>query len=185
MKNKRTKNELLPQQRYQKKYRQHQSYKGLVRFELQVNAESKTIFEDMVKAAAEEYIEPHGERQRMAKARIRIFDEITKDIKHEFFILKDQIKALKDEITALSPSFFKSDETQSIPLPEAIRALPDDPDRLKALLAKTYKEAQQARLAAIEYKRRAEQFEKLYEAATNYNDKLTSQLKAAGEFIEE
>ena len=185
MRNKRSKNELRPQQRYQKKYRQHQSHKGLARFELQVSAESKVIFEDMVKAAAEEYIEPHGERQRMAKARIRIFDEITKDIKHEFFTLKDQIKALKDEITALSPSFFKSDETQSIPLPEAIRALPDDPKRLKALLARTYKEAQQARLAAREYKRKAEQYESLYEAASSYNDKLTLQLKEAGAFIEE
>ena len=48
----------------------------------------------MVKAAADEYIEPYSEKQRMAKARVQIFDEITEDIRHEFFTLKNQVAAL-------------------------------------------------------------------------------------------
>ena len=155
----------LPQP--QKKYRQSQANKGLVRFELQVHARAKARFEEMLKAAADEIALPWDPRRRLAKA------------------LKDQIQSLKEEIKALSPSFFKTNPSDQTPLPEAIRVLPDNPQQLKALLAKTYREGQHAKLAAKEYKRRAGQYEALYEVATHYNDELRGKLKEQGLFVEE
>ena len=168
----------------QKKYRQSQTNKGLMRFELQVHARAKARFEEMVSAAADEVVLPWDPRRRLAKARAQVFDEITQGITHEFFALKDQIAALKEEIKALSPSFFKTNQADQTPLPEAIRALPDEPQQLKALLANTYREAQQAKLAAKQYKRQADQYEELYETTSNYNDELKKQLKEQGVLIE-
>ncbi len=168
----------------QRNYRQSQGNKGLVRFELQVNTESKARFEAMVEAAAEEFSAPWDLRQRKAKARAQIFDEITQGTTHEFFELKDQIGALKEEITALSPSFFTSDTTEQIPLPEAIAALPDDPKHLKAVLAKTHRQAQGFKQAAHEHKRQAQQFQALYDTVNKYNDELKEQLKQEGLFVE-
>lgn len=172
------------QQVAQKKYRKAQSQKGLVRFELQVSSESKQRFEAMVKAAAEEYEIPWDSRQRMAKARAQIFDKITQDITHEFTALQQQIENLKEEVKALSPSFFKSDLQEQTPLPEAIRALPDDPKSLKHLLAKLHLAKQQAVLAANQYKRNAEQYQKLYDATSNYNEKLKKRLREYETFVE-
>ncbi|ATN83090.1 hypothetical protein AYO24_10455 (plasmid) [Coxiella burnetii] len=161
----------------QKKYRRSQANKGLVRFELQVRADAKKRFEAMVQAAAEEYPEPWNERQRMAKARARIFEEITQGTLHEFFTLKEEIERLKEEVKTLSPQFFQSENIAPTPLPEAIRSLPDNPQQLKAILAKIYQTGLQAQLAVKEYKRRAEQYLKLYEAASNSNEELKSRLK--------
>lgn len=160
---------------YQKKYRQKQEAKGLARFEIQIPAETKAKFDELVEAVAEEYAHPHSKRQRIALARIQVFEEITQDITHEFFELKDRIQALKDEIKALSPNFFKN-KTDNIPLPEAIRSLPDDPHKLKKLIAKLYQGLQVAKLSATEEKRRAKQYEALYNTTSDYNDKLRSKL---------
>ena len=60
-----------------------------------------------------------------------------------------------------SPHLFLNPMTDSIPLSQA-SALPDDLQQLKALLAKTYCEAQQVKLATNEYKkRRADQYHEL------------------------
>ncbi len=90
----------------QQKYRQAHASMELVRYELQVNAESKARFENLVRAVADEYESPWDERQRMAKARCQVFDEITQDVVHEFAGLQVHIDSLKAEIKALSPSFF-------------------------------------------------------------------------------
>ena len=162
---------------HQKKYRRAQKNKGLVRFELQVSAESKSRFDTLVREAAEEYPAPWDPRRRLAKARAHVFDEITQNISHEFFTLKDQIQALKAEIKALSPQFFKTSGTDKTPLPEAIRALPDDPKKLKTVLASIYQEAQYAKQETLKYQRLAEQYEELYEAASNYNEELQSKIE--------
>lgn len=174
----------MPRPNDQKKYRTSQSNKGLIRYELQVKERSKAQFETLVAAAAEEYSEPWSPRQRRAKARVQIFDDITQGITHDFTALQRQIRALKEEVAALSPTFFKSDAKDSTPLPEAIRALPDDTRQLKTLLARTYREAQQDKLDTKKYKRLSEQYRELYEVATNYNDELKSRLQKKGEFVQ-
>ena len=113
-----------------------------------------------------------------------MFDEIAQGISHEFFVLQDRITALKEEIKALSPSFFKSKTPDKTPLPEAINALPDDPEQLKVLLAKTYQEAQQAKRDAIKYKKHSDQYQELYEVTNDYNDELKQQLKELGVSID-
>lgn len=161
----------------QKKYRQSKATQGFARFELQVRTESKDKFEAMVDAAAEEYLKPWNLRQRRALARARIFDEIIEGSLHEFMTLKDQIESLKNEVKALSPSFFKDALSEKIPLPEAISSLPDDPQKLKALLARIFNEVQTAKSAANRSKELADQYEKLYEASSRYNEKLSKKLK--------
>ena len=156
----------------QQKYRQAQANKGLVRYELQISAESKAKFESLVNAAADEYDYPWNQRQRMAKARVQIFDEITQGVLHDFQALQNQIIALKEEVAALSPTFFKSNTPDQTPLPHAIESLPDDPSKLKRLLANFYKTAKQAMTAGQEHKRRAKQFEELYNVSSSYVDEL-------------
>lgn len=161
-----------------KKYRKSQRNKGVTRFELQVSNAAKARFDALVTEAANEYTTPWDPRQRLAKARAQVFDEITQGVTHEFFTLKDQIEALKAEIKALSPQFFKTSKADKTPLPEAINALPNDPKQLKALLAKTYQEAQHAKRETIKYQRAAKQYEALYQAAYNYNEELKAKLEA-------
>lgn len=163
------------QQDRQKKYRQKQNTKGMARFEIQIPIETKARFDELVEAIADEYVQPFDIRRRIALARVQVFENITKGISHDFSHLKDKIESLREEIKALSPSFFKT-ETNKTPLPEAISALPDDPKTLKSLLAKLYQETQASKLAVVEYKRRAKQFEELYEASDRYNDELKQKL---------
>ena len=165
---------------YQKKYRQKQEAKGMARFEIQLPAKTKAKFDELVDAVAEEYARPHSKRQRIALARIQVFEEITQGITHEFFELKDKISSLKAEIKALSPNFFKS-KIDNTPLPEAISTLPDNPKKLKQLIAKLYQGLQAAKLTATEEKRRAKQFEALYNASNDYNDKLKAKLNLTNE----
>ncbi len=166
-----------PSQNKHKMYRTSQRKKGLVRYELQVDVQAKARFEELVQAAADEFEAPWDIRRRMAKARALVFDEVTSGVTHDFFALKEQIEALKEEIKILSPSFFKSDLSLKTPLPEAIRNLPDDSQQLKSLLAKLYTESQHAKLQATEYKRKADQFESLYNASSDYNDELKRKLE--------
>jgi len=165
-------NRLNRQQHAQKKYRQTQRHKGLVRYELQISEDAKVRFETLATCAAEEIASPWDPRRRLAKARAQVFDEITQGISHEFFALKDQIAALKAEIQVLSPQFFKHKTGHKTPLPEAIRALPNDPKMLKAHLAQFYQDSIQAKRDALKYKRLSEQFQELYEVSSNYNDEL-------------
>jgi len=168
------KNTLNRKQLAQKKYRQTQQNKGLVRYELQISAEAKARFETLATSAAEEIAAPWDPRRRLAKARAQVFEEITQGVTHEFFALKDQITALQTEIKALSPQFFKQKTSHKTPLPEAIRALPDDPKRLKAHLAQFYQDMQIAQREALKYKRLSAQFEALYDVASKQNEALKS-----------
>ena len=164
----------------QKKYRKAQANKGLVRYEIQITEESRDRFEEMVRAVAAEYVEPFSEKRRAAKARIQIFEELTQDIVHEFFALKDQITALREQVNALAPSFFKASVNASTPLPDVIKSLPDDPAKLKQILFKVYSDLQKTKLSAAEYKRQSEQFLQLYELADKRVDELSLQLQATG-----
>jgi hypothetical protein len=159
----------------QKKYRQSQDIKGLVRFEIQLPKDVKQRFDELVEVVADEYPAPWDKRRRISKARVRVFSEITQGVSHEFFNLKDRILALKEEIKALSPNFFKT-KIEKTPLPEAISALPDQPKQLKQLLASLYRGLQAAKLSAVEHKRRADQFEKLYNVSSDYNDQLKEEI---------
>jgi hypothetical protein len=127
----------LINQNKQQRYRKSQSGKGLVRFEIQVSKETKERFDAMVNEAAKEFITPQDTRQRIAKARARVFDELTNNLGHDFFTLRDQIDQLKAEVKALSPTFFETSDYLNTPLPEAVSALDDDPKKLKQLLATT------------------------------------------------
>lgn len=135
--------------KYQEKYRQQQSQKGLVRYEIQVSREAKARFEAAVTARADEYPAPYSERARKAKARSELFEEITQDVVHEFFALKERIQALEQEIQALAPKYFKTPSHGMPPIPQAIASLPNDPEHLKALLAKSHLECQNAKLAVL------------------------------------
>ena len=156
----------------QTKYRHSQTEKGLVRFELQVSSDTKAKFDELVAVAADEIALPDYTRQRIAKARAQVFDEITGGINHEFFVLKDKLKALQDEITALSPDLTKTPVSENTPIPQAVSALPDDPKRLKQLLAYYYQQALNANRLAKSYKEDSDRYLDLYEVATNYNDQL-------------
>lgn len=160
----------------QKKYRKKQANSGLVRYEIQVHNKTKQQFEQLVEVAAEEIPSPWSLRQRMAKARTRLFDEISKGVLHDFFELKEKIRGLRAEIAALAPTYFKSVDANEVPLPEAITALPDDPKKLKKLLAITHAETQQAKLNESESKRIADQYEALYNAQTTENERLKQHL---------
>ena len=137
-------------QEKQTKYRHTQADKGFVRFEIQVSQKTKARFDEMVNAIADEYEAPWDERRRKAKARADLFDQLTQGIHPDFIALEKKLLALQNEIQALSPSFFKSND--QIPLPEAIRALPDDAEQIKQILAKTYRETQSVKLLLNEYK---------------------------------
>lgn len=159
----------------QKKYRTNQSKKGLVRYEMQISKSSKLKFEELVTVAADEYKEPYSEKQRKTIARKDLFEQMIEGNLHEFDELKQRIKSLEEEIEALAPKFFSDRKTKS-PLPSAIKALPDDPGHLKALLSKFFSEGQQAKREAKEYKRRAEQYEELYRVVSDHCEELERQV---------
>jgi len=168
---------LRKQPNKQKKYRQRQSQQGLVRFELQINAEAKARFEQLVEAVAEEYETPWDKRQRLALARNKVFNQIIEGTVHEFRFLKQQIDELKQEIAALSPTFFTSTGSTPTPLPEGIRSLPDDPAQLKSIIATLHHDCQHSQQTAQKYQHAAEQFEKLYDASSRYNQDLLLKLQ--------
>lgn len=167
----------IKQPNHQKAYRQSQSNKGLVRYELQISAASKARFEESVTAAADEFDKPWDIRQRKAKARALLFDELTQGINHDFYVLKEEAKALRKEIKALSPSFFKDQLNPNQPIPEAIQALPDDPAQLKRLLSSLYSKAQQSKQNASKNEHLAKQYEELYNVSSQYCEELKQQLQ--------
>ena len=160
----------------QHKYRQAQETKGLVRFEIQLPSTLKKQFNDLVDKVADEYEEPWDKRQRVTQARTQLFEELTQDMRHEFGTLLQEIDQLKEEIKALSPTFFKTEKAEQTPIPEAIKSLPDDPTQLKQLLTQLYQNLQATKLRAHHYQRSNEQLEALYEAANQYNEQLKQKL---------
>lgn len=168
----------------QKKYRQAQENKGLVRYEIQVKKETKDKFEKMADAAAEEYIAPLDKRQRLAKARSDVFDKLVHGIEHKFTALQEQIQSLKDEVASLSPAYFKATSKSKTPLPEVISSLPDDPHKLKRILAETYRVAQIAKISSKQNKEDADRLQRLYDASYDYNETLEKKLKELKEIME-
>lgn len=157
---------------HQKKYRKKQANKGFVRYELQIPHEVKNKIEQLVTEIAKEYNAPYDQRRRLALARAQLFTELTADTQHDFTQLKAQISALRKEIAAVAPSFFIKKDSHTIPLPNAIAQLPDNPSDLKQLVAKFHHQYTAADKAMKDYKAQAEQYFKLYNALNDENDRL-------------
>lgn len=173
--------------KYQEKYRKHQAQKGLVRYELQISKEARDRFEEAVTARADEYPTPYSERARKAKARAALFEEVTQSVVHEFFVLKERIQALEQEIQALAPKYFKAPTQGMAPVPQAIASLPNDPEYLKTLLAKSHFECQNAKLAVLKLDKdlksteaKLSQQEALLSAIDSQNEELRKQLTLLG-----
>ena len=143
------------------KYNKNQQDKGFSRLEISIPNKLKQEFEAMAEAISEEFIEPEDRRQRLAKAKVQLIEELTKNINHEFFTLKEKIAKLESMVEFLSPSFeaHKGDH----PLPSFVENLSDDPVLLKGIIANLHKDKCTYQLQAKEYKRRSEQYLKLYE----------------------
>ena len=157
----------------QQHYRKNQANKGLVRYELQIPESVKVKIETLVAAIADEYDTPYDKRRRLARARAQLFTELTSDTQHDFIQLKAQIAALKEELATVAPAFFIKKDTETTPLSHAIAELPNDnPEALKQLIAKFYREAQKATQELKTYKERANNYYQLYEALTDENDRL-------------
>ena len=165
---------------YQNDYRKKQKRNGMTRYEIQIPETLKNQIEQIAHESAQEMVVPRSYKQRMAKARIQVLKESTQGVRHEFFELKDRIKALQQQITALSPSFFESEVDDKAPLPDAINALPDESLKLKQIIASIYKVSQVAKTQAIESERQAKQYQKLYNMADAENDRLKGIIEAEG-----
>ena len=157
---------------YQKDYRKKQQASGLVRYELQVPKRLKAVMEEMASEVAEEYASPRSLKQRMCKARAEVLQKATQNIRHEFFELKDRIRELTAQVTALSPSFFKTSEQDNTPIPDAISSLPDDPKQLKQLLARTYKDMQTAKVRLSQVESDSKRYLALYDLEMKESERL-------------
>lgn len=155
----------------QKIYRENQKERGLVRYEIQVSAKSKEKFEEVVNAVSEEYVKPYDKRKRLAKARAQVFDDLTNDITHEFFELKDRLKKQAETIKALSPTF-KTNDIGELIVPDTVKKLPDDPEKLKLLITKLYTETNTLKTELENVKRVSEQYRALYETVSNENERI-------------
>lgn len=167
-----------------RKHRKKQVDQGLVRLEFQIDKGLKARFEQMVEELADEYPEPYDERRRKAKARRELFEKGISQQSVQFAGCEARIEALKSELAAVSPKFFKSADDRTIALPESIAVLPDNPLQLKRLLTKEYQRAQQAEIEAREQKRRAEQYQALYDVANEYNERLQKELGENRELLD-
>jgi uncharacterized phage infection (PIP) family protein YhgE len=150
-----------------KKYKQKQKDRGYVRFEVMLPCKLRDKFEAMAREVSNEYIEPADNRQKIAKAKIELLAEFINGTNHEFFTLKDKIERQAKLIEYLSPTFNLKDEMPE--LPEAIKALTNEPNELKQLLAQLYSENQSLKTQLNEVSRRAEQYLKLYELVSHLN----------------
>ena len=160
------------QRKYQKKYRQRQHDKQLVRLELQLEAQYKQRFDELVAAKAKDYPYDIHQQRCIALARRQVLQEALANTETSFISLRDQIEALKIEIRALSPSFFKTDHEKTLPLPEAIKALPDNPQQLKVLLAKFHREIAKENRTIHKLEENEKRYRELYEAQYNENERL-------------
>ena len=157
---------------YQNDYRKKQERNGMVRYEIQVPRKLKDTIEEIASEVAEEYATPRSIRQRMCKARAEVLEKATQNIRHEFFELKDRIRELKQQIEALSPSFFKTHEKENTPIPDAILSLPDNPKQLKQLLATTYIGMQTAKTKLVRVESDSKRYLALYDLETKECERL-------------
>ncbi len=145
---------------YQQTYRGRLATQGLVRYEVQISNETKEELDKLAPSIANEFA--HGSKQtKMKLAKKRLFEEFTADIKHEFFELKDRIERQEAIIKALSPTF--NTKTEDHPIPDSIHNLSNDPKVLKKIITKLHIENASLKVQKEEYKRRSEQYLKLYE----------------------
>ena len=158
------------------KYRKKLKSQGLVRFEIQIEQNEKSLFDQMVNDRAHTDLSQASLKSKLYKTRRDLFGEMLRNVSYGYAGLKKEIQHLKEEISALSPSFFKTSVNDNTPLPQAISSLDNDPQLLKTLLAKTFRDAQAAKRVALEHKRKAEQFQQLHEAVDNYNESLKDKL---------
>ena len=157
---------------YQNDYRKKQERNGMVRYEIQVPKKLKDTIEEISSEVAEEYLAPRSLKQRMCKARAEVLQKATQNIRHEFFELKDRIRELTAQVTALSPSFFKTSEQDNTPIPDAISSLPDDPKQLKQLLARTYKDMQTAKVRLSQVESDSKRYLALYDLEMKESERL-------------
>ena len=157
---------------YQNDYRKKQERNGMVRYEIQVPKKLKDTIEELSSEVAEEYLAPRSLKQRMCKARAEVLQKATQNIRHEFFELKDRIRELTAQVTALSPSFFKTSEQDNTPIPDAISSLPDDPKQLKQLLARTYKDMQTAKVRLSQVESDSKRYLALYDLEMKESERL-------------
>ena len=155
----------------QSKYRNKRSNDGFVRYELQVKKETKALFEAMATAAADEIAQPWDKRRRLAAARAQLLDELLGGISHEFYTLKDQIRAMRDEIDALTPSLEGCDG-KNVAIPTVIHELPNDPKLLKQLLANSYHQQLNLKREKQKFEQAADRYHALFEATNQENERL-------------
>lgn len=143
------------------KYRKKQAKDGVVRYEILVNKKDRDAFEAMVTDVAKELVEPKGARLRKAKARSELFSQLVSGISHEFFELKDQITVLKAKVKALSPTLTLRKKEKDLPIPDSIKALPDEPQELKKLLAQLSLENANLRLKQGDLEEKIERYHRI------------------------
>ncbi len=144
---------------WRKKYEEDQKALGRVKVNFWVDGEDYESFLTMAEAFAEEYAKPYDVKRRVAKAKLELFKKNIVGKTHDFFIQRDKIQSLKAQIRALTPNFFKTDDADRIPLPDAIKALPDDPKTLKLLLAKIFRDRQKLKILSTELQRRLDRYQ--------------------------
>lgn len=145
---------------YQKTYRDSLDKKGLVRYELQIPSDTKEQLDKLAITIANEFA--HGSEQtKLRLAKQRLIEELVAGLKHDFFDLRDKIEKQKVIIKALSPTF--NVKTDDHPIPDSIQKLTNDPEELKRLITKLHVENASLRVQKEEYKRRSEQYLRLYE----------------------
>ena len=164
-----------------KKYRLKQISEGKERIEFWVNQKTKELFDQMVTKIADELMNPYSERDRRAKAKTILFDQLVNGVWPKFIHMREEIEGLKEELKATAPAFFDLDKIYNdTPLPHTINQLPDDPKKLKILLSKTFIQAQEAekKLKHCQYwlNRKTE----MAEASQAYVSKLKGKLKSFG-----
>ena len=147
-----------------KKYKKNQKDRGISRLEISLPEKLKSEFEEMAQAVSNEFVEPQDRRQRLAKAKVQLMEELTQNINHEFFVLKDKISNLEAMVEFLSPTF--NIENNTTPLPSFISNLKNEPTLLKGIIADLFKEKTTFEAQAKEYKRRSEQYLALYETVS-------------------
>ncbi len=155
-----------------KKSRQRQQAQGVSRIEILLDADYRALFDRLVEAKSQDFPVDLDQRRLLAKSKTAVFKEALTQTKTSFLTLTEQIARLKAEILALSPTFFKSDQDKQYPLPEAIAALPADPETLKPLLAQYYKASLVAQRQTKEAERLAKQYRELYETVDQENQRL-------------
>lgn len=140
----------------QQTFRQKEAEQNITRQEIPMNKEDYEKFMEIVEEVADEHPTPVARKYRIKQAKIQLFSEFINKMSHDYFLLKEQIKLKNDEIKAMAPTYFKLDDLENVQLTEAVKALPDDPVKLKKLITRLHKAGNEALEQAKKYKAIAE-----------------------------